>query len=98
MTCDEFTAQYALYGEDPFIIGADEKIPFSARDYASVKAEEICQSSKTSTPEKKPCKLLVYKALLKVRVVHLESNQISQVNYKKKWSTGSRTSISINWH
>jgi hypothetical protein len=42
MTCDELTAKYALYGEDPFVIGADERIPFSARDYASEKAEEIC--------------------------------------------------------
>jgi hypothetical protein len=44
MTCSELTSQYALYGEDPFIIGADERVPFSARDYASLKAEEICQS------------------------------------------------------
>ena len=43
MTSDELSAQYVLYGEDPFIIGADEGIPFRARDYARVKAEEICQ-------------------------------------------------------
>jgi hypothetical protein len=44
MTFGELITQYALYGEDPFIIGADERVPFSARDYASVKAKEICQS------------------------------------------------------
>ena len=44
MTSVELSAQYALYGEDPFIIGVDEGIPFRAREYASVKAEEICQS------------------------------------------------------
>ena len=44
MKSDELSAQYALYGEDPFIIGADENVPFSARDYASERAEEICQS------------------------------------------------------
>ena len=43
MTIGELLAQYSLYGEDPFIIGADEGVPFSARNYASVKAEEICQ-------------------------------------------------------
>ena len=43
MTSDELSAQYVMYGEDPFIIGADE-VPFRARDYARVKAEEICQS------------------------------------------------------
>ena len=43
MTSGELLAQYSLYGEDPFIIGVDEKVPFSARAYASVKAEEICQ-------------------------------------------------------
>ena len=41
MTSGELSAQYALYGEDPFIIGAD-KVPFRARDYARAKAEEIC--------------------------------------------------------
>ena len=43
MTSDELSAQYVMYGEDPFIIGADEGVPFRARDYASMKAEEICQ-------------------------------------------------------
>ena len=44
MTIDELSAQYVLYGEDPFIIGTDENVPFRARDYASMKAKEICQS------------------------------------------------------
>ena len=43
MITDELSAQYVMYGEDPFIIGADE-VPFRARDYARLKAEEICQS------------------------------------------------------
>ncbi len=43
MTSGELLSQYSLYGEDPFIIGADEGVPFSARAYASVKVEEICQ-------------------------------------------------------
>ncbi len=44
MTTDELSAQYALYGEDPFIIGADKNVPFSAREYATVRVKEICQS------------------------------------------------------
>jgi hypothetical protein len=43
MTSDKLSAQYVLYGEEPFIIGVDE-VPFRARDYASIKAEEIFQS------------------------------------------------------
>jgi hypothetical protein len=43
ITSGELVAQFVLYGEDPFIIGADDKVPFSARDYTSVKAKEICQ-------------------------------------------------------
>jgi hypothetical protein len=42
MSSSELLSQYALYGEDPFIIGEDEKAPFSARDYASERAEDIC--------------------------------------------------------
>ena len=40
----ELIARYSLYGEDPFIIGADDKVPFSAGDYESVKVKEICQT------------------------------------------------------
>jgi hypothetical protein len=43
MTSDELITQYAFFGEDPFIIGADEKVPFSARDYASERVKEICK-------------------------------------------------------
>ena len=46
MTSDEISAQYALYGKDPFIIGADE-VPFRARDYARMKAEEIFQTGQS---------------------------------------------------
>ncbi len=44
MKSGELFALYALYGEDPFIIGAAENVPFSARDYANKRAVEICQS------------------------------------------------------
>jgi len=44
MTSDELSAQYVLYCENPFIISTDENVPFRARDYASMKAKEICQS------------------------------------------------------
>jgi len=43
MTDDELSAAYGLYGEDPYIVGAEEKVPFSARDYASKKAGMICK-------------------------------------------------------
>lgn len=42
MTSDDLMSQYVLYGEDPFIVGADESVPFSARDYADEKVNEIC--------------------------------------------------------
>lgn len=44
MTSDELHAQYTLYGEDPYIVASDEKVPFSAWEYASVKAKQICRS------------------------------------------------------
>jgi len=44
MTSGELLSQYSLYGEDPFIIGVDEGVPFSAREYATVRVKEICQS------------------------------------------------------
>ena len=33
ITPDELSAQWALFGEDPFIIGADGSVPFSARKF-----------------------------------------------------------------
>jgi hypothetical protein len=43
MTFGELLTQYIFYGEDPFIVGEDKKVHFSARDYASEKVKEICQ-------------------------------------------------------
>ena len=45
MTSDELLTSYVLYGEDPFIVGAEKKVPFSARDYARERIKEICNDS-----------------------------------------------------
>lgn len=45
MTGDELLTQYALFGEDPFIVTGDGTVPFSARDYASEKIREMCRES-----------------------------------------------------
>ena len=44
MTSDELQTLYVMYGEDPFIIGADDKVPFSGRDYARERVKDICQT------------------------------------------------------
>ena len=36
----ELIAQWALFGDDPFVRGTDGSVPFSARQYVS---EELCQ-------------------------------------------------------
>lgn len=38
----ELTAQYLTFGEDPFIITGDGKVPFSARQYAKERIQRIC--------------------------------------------------------
>jgi len=38
----DLLASYALFGADPFIIGADQDVPFSAREYAKQRCHEIC--------------------------------------------------------
>ena len=43
MSSGELLTNYALYGEDPFVFSGDGTVPFSARDYASVRVREICQ-------------------------------------------------------
>lgn len=45
MTSGELLAQYAFYGEDPFVFTREGTVPFSARDYASERVREICQDT-----------------------------------------------------
>jgi hypothetical protein len=45
MTVAEMLEQYAFFGEDPFIVGGEGGVPFSARDYASRRIREICGDS-----------------------------------------------------
>jgi hypothetical protein len=44
MTAGELCAQYTSFGDDPFVIAPEgcEKVRFSARDYASERAEAMC--------------------------------------------------------
>lgn len=39
----EIYERYIFFGEDPFIVGGDEKVNFSAWTYAKEKAPEICR-------------------------------------------------------
>ena len=36
---EELSAQWAMFGEDPFIVGSSESVPFSARKFISI---DIC--------------------------------------------------------
>ena len=40
-TSDELYAHYCLYGDDPFIVGGDGGVPFSAREYAKDRCREF---------------------------------------------------------
>ncbi len=40
ITPDKLKAQWLMFGEDPFIVGADESVPFSARKFITT---ELCQ-------------------------------------------------------
>jgi len=42
MALGDLLTQYALFGEDPFVDAGDGIVHFSARDYASERAREIC--------------------------------------------------------
>lgn len=46
MTAAELSTQYTFFGEDPFIMGGEGKVLFSAWDYASKQAERIAKESK----------------------------------------------------
>ena len=40
ITPEKLSAQWAMFGEDPFIIGADGSVPFSARKFIT---PELCK-------------------------------------------------------
>ena len=43
MTADELMASYAMFGDDPFIVGSEVSgVPFSGREYARHRAVEMC--------------------------------------------------------
>ena len=43
MTSDELMASYAMFGDDPFIVGSEVRgVEFSGREYARQRAIEIC--------------------------------------------------------
>lgn len=50
-SADELKAKWLMFGEDPFVIGAD-KVPFSAREYLS---EDLCSKiiKETETADEK---------------------------------------------
>ena len=42
MTAEQLYQQYVSFGDDPFIRGAEERVPFSAWTYAKARCDEIC--------------------------------------------------------
>lgn len=42
MSAVDLYRSYTSFGEDPFIVGADRTVPFSAWDYAKQRCQEIC--------------------------------------------------------
>jgi hypothetical protein len=45
---DELCAQWSMFGEDPFIIGVDGPVPFSARKFVSAKLCKAIIDSRNS--------------------------------------------------
>lgn len=45
MTVDELVSQYCLFGEDPYVYTGNGTVPFSGRDYASMRAKEMCSAT-----------------------------------------------------
>lgn len=41
ITPEKLSAQWAMFGEDPFIVGANGSVPFSARKFITV---ELCKA------------------------------------------------------
>lgn len=44
MSAADLHRSYTSFGEDPYIVGADQPVPFSAWDYAKQRCQEICKS------------------------------------------------------
>lgn len=50
ITPEKLSAQWSMFGEDPFIVGADGPVPFSARKFITADlCETIIESQKTVT-------------------------------------------------
>jgi hypothetical protein len=45
MDAKELYGQYVMFGDDPFILGPEDPVKFSAWDYAKARAMEICAST-----------------------------------------------------
>ena len=50
MTAGQLYAQYASFGDDPFVIASEgcESVRFSARDYAGERAEAMCTQASSA--------------------------------------------------
>jgi hypothetical protein len=49
MSAEQLYEQYVAFGDDPFILGADEPgVPFSAWEYAKGRCAELCSSPPVS--------------------------------------------------
>ena len=52
MTPDKLHAQWLMLGEDPFIVGGDGSVPFSARKFIAAKlCEDIIEAKKNVTQD-----------------------------------------------
>ncbi len=47
ITPDKLQAQWSMFGEDPFIVGGDGSIPFSARKFITAELCKLIIESKT---------------------------------------------------
>jgi len=49
ITPEKLSAQWSMFGDDPFIIGGDGSVPFSARNFITTElCNEIIESAKTT--------------------------------------------------
>jgi hypothetical protein len=51
MTPDDLMARYAMFGDDPFIVPAQDP-RFSARDYARTRVEAVCREREGWLPSR----------------------------------------------
>lgn len=49
MSADDLCSGYKMFGEDPFIVGAETPVPFSAWGYAEKRSTEICNTLNRAT-------------------------------------------------